>query len=132
MGTFSLSLTLPYFALRRYQRGIQHCLKLPIPSREAAGSVSFEWLYECQASVTVTGTDAYNWTAFQVIDSPNAADDRQTTALSDPLGKRASGTGSSVYSDPRIYFLEVLKWRISDILKEWEAVIGTVERGVAQ
>ncbi|KEF60827.1 uncharacterized protein A1O9_02389 [Exophiala aquamarina CBS 119918] len=148
---FSLSFSLPYYALRSGDKTKDHRQDKGGKSLRHSHDVSFLYwdandsahysLYEAQISCTITGLDEECWTAYCFIDTWFDTTDRKESVVRyrkdfvdsgelyrpDPLTRGLTTTDTDVM-DPREYFLMVLRVRLAQATSEWQRLIENVDQ----
>jgi hypothetical protein len=117
---------------------------LPFPSGLTSLSPSVDTLYclyEAQISVTITGIDHSVWTAYDISEdyfgSRDSIDDYHQM-ISRPSGSRpdslAAGqirTTNTIWT-PREYFFKVFEIRMTEVRRQWKAILGKIEDEIKQ
>jgi len=129
---FALEFHLPYYALRRSPapqedaRGLRRCGSF-IPSRENPNA--FDYIYEAQVSILITGVDEWFRTADCCTDIHFGSEETVLYYYEYDLDAPTGGEKSTNYPiwNPREYFLLVLSCRVRQITKEWSNIMDALE-----
>ncbi|PSS22711.1 hypothetical protein M430DRAFT_16661 [Amorphotheca resinae ATCC 22711] len=95
-------------------------------------------MHEAQISVVICGSDNWRWAGYAFIDTSFEGEDLGDGIFSyedvheDPIASNSELHANLPIWDPREYFLTILEIRMTQVRKELEYLVRTVERSVKQ
>jgi hypothetical protein len=125
---------------------LRQCWELPLLSMPMNTSTSTDepyCLYEAQISVAVTGIDHWVWAAYCFVDT--YFDSEETVdryhqlngargsikGRADPLAAGRLNADEPIWT-PREYFFTLFEFRMHQVLREWNYIVGKVEKNFEQ
>jgi len=127
----------------RHSRDVSFLNRMTYDTSSFLDDTLHTFLYETQISCVVAGSDMSKWVAYCFVDTyfDTVEEGKETVTQyhEESLGPNgfrgdpsARGTveADSPIQDPRVYFLEVFRIRISQVKREWQQVVEKVHQSV--